>query len=173
MASGGVEGAAFGILDARIVVERGFFGAASVFDALSPGKRVDVGRVKIEIASERPELRGVGNAAERIFGGDSRQLECGLQHAVESFAREVAGVGAGGTLAVKYAHANGARACFFKRFHLAEADQRGKFVAFADYALGGGGAAGHGAADNVLGYFTKISFQLSVFSCQFSLRHKK
>ena len=173
VAGGGVERAAFGILDARVVVERGFLGAAGVVDALFAGKRVDVGGVEIEIARERAELRGLGNAAEGIFRGDFGQLQRGLQHAVESFAGEVAGIRAGGTLAVKDAHADGARAGFFQRFDLAEADERGEFVAFADYAFGGGGAAGHGAADDVLREFAKISFQFLVSSFQLSLRHKK
>ena len=38
VSGGGVEGAAFGVLDARIVVERGFFGAAGVLDALFAGQ---------------------------------------------------------------------------------------------------------------------------------------
>ena len=129
----------------------------------SPGKRVDVGGVEIEIAGERAQLRGFGNAAEGIFGGDFGQLQRRLQHAVESFAREVAGIGAGGTLAVEHAHADGAGAGFFQRFHLAQADERGEFVAFADYAFGGGGAAGHGAADDVLRDFAKIGFQFPGF----------
>ncbi len=113
VAGGGVERAAFGILDARVVVERGLLGAAGVVDALFAGKRVDVGGVKIEIARERAELRSFGNAAEGIFRSDPGQLERGLQHAVESFAGEVAGIGAGGTLSVKHPHADGARAGFF------------------------------------------------------------
>ena len=113
VAGGGVERSAFGILDARIVVERGLLGAAGVVDALFAGKRVHVGGVEIEIAGERAELRGFGNAAEGIFGSDLGQFQRGLQHAVESFAGEVAGIGAGGALAVKHAHADGARAGFF------------------------------------------------------------
>ena len=43
------------------------------------------------------------------------------------------------------------RAGFFQGFDLAEAHERGEFVAFADHAFGGSRAAGHGAADDVLG----------------------
>ena len=43
VAGGGVERSAFGILDARVVVERGFLGAAGVVDALFAGQRVHVG----------------------------------------------------------------------------------------------------------------------------------
>ena len=50
VAGGGVERSAFGILDARVVVERGFLGAAGVVDALFAGQRVDVCGVEIEIA---------------------------------------------------------------------------------------------------------------------------
>src|SRR4029077_16388596 len=42
VAGGGIERSAFGILDARIVIKRGFFSAASVVDALFAGKRVYV-----------------------------------------------------------------------------------------------------------------------------------
>ena len=73
---------------------------------------------------------------------------------------------------MKDAHADGAGAGFFQRLDLAQADQRGKFIAFADDAFGGGGASGHGPADDVLGYFSKISFQFLVsgFQCFW---HKK
>ena len=63
---------------------------------------------------------------------------------------------------MKHAHADGPGAGFFQRFHLAQADERGEFVAFADYAFGGGRASGHGAADDVLREFSKISFQFLV-----------
>ena len=171
VAGGGVERSAFGILDARIVVERGFLGAAGVVDALFAGQRVDVGGVEIEIAGQRAELRGLGNAAEGIFRGNLGQLQRGLQHAVERVAGEVAGIGAGRTLAVKYAHADGTRAGFFQRLNLAQAHQRGEFIAFADHAFRGGRASGHGAADDVLREFSKISFQFLVSSFQLSLRH--
>ncbi len=173
MTGGSVERAAFRILDARVVVERSFLGAASVVDALFAGQRVDVGRVKIEIARQRAKLRGLRDAAERIFRRDLGQLQRGLQHAVEGFAGEVARISAGGTLAVKNPHADGARAGFFERFDLAQAHERGKFVALADYAFGGGGASGHGSADDVLRNFSKISFQFLVLGSQFSLRHRK
>ena len=42
---------------------------------------------------------------------------------------------------------------------LAQADESGKFIALADDAFGGGGASGHGAADDVLGHFAEIGFQ--------------
>jgi hypothetical protein len=37
VAGGGVERSAFGVLDARVVIERGFLGAAGVVDALLAG----------------------------------------------------------------------------------------------------------------------------------------
>src|SRR5450755_1564985 len=156
MAGSGVERAALGIFDARIVVERGFLGAAGIVDALFAGKRVDLGGIEIEIARKRSELRRLRNAAERIFGSDLGQLESGLQHAVESFAREVARIRTGGTLATKYPHANRAGAGLFQSLHLAEAHERGKFIALADYAFGGGGASGHGSADDVLGDVAEV-----------------
>ena len=53
MAGGGVERSAFGILDARIEIERGFFGAAGVVDAIGAGQRINVFVIEIEIAGER------------------------------------------------------------------------------------------------------------------------
>ena len=164
VAGGGVETSAFGILDARVGIERGFFGAASVGDALLAGQRVHVAGIKIEVAGERAELRGVGESGERIFGSNFRKFERGLQHAVEAVAGEIAGMGAGGALSVEDANADGTRAGFFQGLDLAEADEGGEFVAFADDALGGGGAALHGAADEVLGEVFEVSFEFRVSS---------
>ena len=158
VAGGGVERSAFGILDARIEIERGFFGAAGVVDAIWAGQRINVFVIEIEIAGERAELRRLRNSAERIFGSDLRKLQRRLHHAVEAGGREVAGVGAGGALAVEDADADGSRSGFFQGFDLAEAHESGEFVAFADYAFGGGCAAVHGAADDVLGEGAEVSF---------------
>ena len=67
-AGGGVERSAFGVLDARIGVERGLFGAARVLDALGAGQRVNVLVIKIEVAGKRSEFRGFRNSGVRIFG---------------------------------------------------------------------------------------------------------
>ena len=74
---------------------------------------------------------------------------------------------------MKNPHADGARAGFLQCLHLTQAHERGKFVALADDAFGGGGASGHGTADDVLRNFSKISFQFLVSSFQLSLSHKK
>ena len=52
VAGSSVERSAFGVLDARVEVERGFLGAACVRDAFFTRKRIHVGRVKIEIAGK-------------------------------------------------------------------------------------------------------------------------
>ena len=60
--SGGIERSAVRVLDARVEIERGFFGAARVVDAFFAGQRIDVGGIKIEIAgklSRVARLRGV------------------------------------------------------------------------------------------------------------------
>ena len=162
VAGGGVERSAFGILDARIEIERGFFGAAGVVDAIGAGQGINVFVIEIEIAGERAELRSLRNSAERIFRGDLRKLQRGLHHAVEAVAGEIAGVSAGCALAVEDADADGSRSGFFQRFDLAEADERGELVAFAHHAFGSGSAAVHGAADDVLGEFAEVSFQFRV-----------
>src|SRR5579863_9615591 len=151
VAGGGVERSAFGILDAWIEIERGFFGAARVVDAIRARQRINVFVIEVEIARELAQLRCVGNAAERVFRSDLRKLECGLHHTIEAGWGEIAGVGAGGTLPSEDSYADGARSGFFEGFDLAEADEGGEFIAFAGYALGSGGAAVHGAADDVLG----------------------
>ena len=105
-----------------------------------------------------PSCEASGIPPKRIFRRDLRKLQRGLHHAVEALRGEIAGVGAGRALAIKHAHADGSRSGFFQRFDLAEAHQRGEFIAFADYAFGGGGAAIHGAADDVLGEIAEVSF---------------
>jgi hypothetical protein len=55
---------------------------------------------------------------------------------------------------------------------LAEANERGEFIAFADDALGGGGAASHGAADDILRDFAEVSFGFRSSSYDLSRRHK-
>src|SRR5208283_5390502 len=127
-----------------------FFGAAGVVDAVGAGQRVHIFVVEIEIARELTELRGFGNSPEGVFGRDFRQFQRGLYHAVETFAREIARVGAGSALSEEDAHADGFRSRFLQGFDLAKANQGGEFVAFTDDAFGGGGATFHRAADDVL-----------------------
>ena len=86
-----------------------------------------------------------------------------LHHAVEACAGKIAGIGAGRALSEEHAHANGLRSGFFQSLDLAEADERGEFIAFADDAFGGGRAAGHGAADDILRDFAEIGFSFRTF----------
>src|SRR3954453_17377808 len=76
---------------------------------------------------------------------------------------------AGGALSAKDTHAYGSRACFLQGLDLAKANQRGEFIAFANHALGGGGAARHGAADEVFGKLFEVSLDLRFENC---FRHK-
>ena len=78
----------------------------------------------------------------------------------------------GGALSEEDADADGFRAGFFQGLDLAEADESGEFVAFADDAFGGGGASGHGASDDVLGDFAEVGFEFRVSSFEFSWGHK-
>ena len=73
VADGGVEGAAFGIDDAGIGIERGLLGAAGVVDAVGCRERVDIVVVETEIAVEFAELRRFGNSGERVLAGDLGQ----------------------------------------------------------------------------------------------------
>ena len=172
LSGGGVERSSFGILDARIEIECGLFGAAGIVDAVGAGKRVDVFVVEIEIAGQLAQLVRRGNSAEGIFRCDLREFERRLHQAVEACAGEVAGVGRGGALSEENADSDGAGAGFFEGFDLSEANQGGEFVAFADDAFGSGGSASHGAGDDVLGDFAEISFEFGVASFEFSLGHK-
>ena len=114
--------------------------------------------IEVEIAGDLAELLGRGNAAERIFRRDLRQLQRGLHHAVEAGAGKIARVGAGRALSEEHAHADRLRAGLFQGLDLPEADEGGELIAFADDAFGGGGAAGHGAADYVLRNFAEVGF---------------
>ena len=164
VAGGGVEGSAFGVFDARVEIEGGFFGAAGIVDAIGAGERVDVFVIEIEVGGELAELGGLGDASEGIFGGDLGKLESGVHHAVEAGRRKVTGEGAGGALAAEDADSDGAGAGFFQGLDLAEADERGEFIAFADDAFGGSGASVHGLADDVLGEGAEVGFECGVAS---------
>src|SRR5260370_39525598 len=129
--------------------------------------------VEIEIARERAQLRSLGNPAERIFRGNLCQLQRGFHHALETLAGKVAGVGAGSALPEENAHPDGVRAGLFQRFDLAEANQGGELVAFANHAFGGSGAAVHGAAPDVLGEIAPVNFEVGTSSFDLSGSHKK
>ena len=150
-AGGGVERSALGVLDARIGVKRGLFGAARVLDALGARQGVNVLVIKTEFAGKGSELGGFGNSRVRIFGTDLRQFKRRLQHALDAGGGKIAGRRAGRTLSEEDAHADGARARLLERLDLAEAHHGRKFVAFADHALGGRGSAFTGAANNIGG----------------------
>ncbi len=127
--------------------------------------------VEIEIARERAKLRSLGNPAERIFRGNLCQLQRGFHHALETLAGKVAGVGAGSALPEENPHPDGLRARLFQSFDLAEANQGGEFVAFANHAFGGSGAAVHGAAHDVLGEIAQVSFNFGTSSFNLSGSH--
>ena len=114
------------------------------------------------VAGKRAEVRWVGKSGERIFGSNLRKLQSGLQHAVEAVAGKIAGMGAGGSLAVKHPHADSPRAGFFQGFHLAETDQRGKLISFPHDTFRGSGAARHGAADDVQSNLAQVGFEFLI-----------
>ncbi len=68
----------------------------------------------------------------------------------------------GGALSEEDADSDRFGAGFLQGFNLAEADKRGKFVAFADDAFGGGGSAFHGTGDDVLRDFFQVVFDFGV-----------
>ncbi len=109
-----------------------------------------------------PSCEASGIPPNGILRSDLRKLQRGLHHAVKAFAGEIAGVGAGRALAIKDTDADGSRSGFFEGFDLAKADERGEFVAFADYAFGSGCATAHGAADDVLGEVAEVGFEFRV-----------
>ena len=114
----GFERTAFGILDARIVIECSLLGASGVADAFFSGKRVNIRRVQIEVAGNRSQLRGFRYSAEWIFGSDLGQLQRRFQHAVQACPGKVAGVGAGSALAVENTQADCLRAGLFQSLDL-------------------------------------------------------
>src|SRR5260370_41854271 len=124
--------------------------------------------IEFEIARDRDQLRSFGIPAERIFRGNLCQLQCGFHHALETLAGKVAGVGAGSALPEENPHPDGLRAGLFQSFDLAEANQGGEFVTFANHAFGGSGAAVHGAAHDVLSEIAQANFEVGTSS--FDLR---
>src|SRR5205823_1832136 len=80
VAGSSVERAPFGILDARIVIERGFFCPTRIADAFCAWKGIDVRKVKVKIAWQRSELRWVRYPGVRILGGNLRQFQGRTQH---------------------------------------------------------------------------------------------
>ena len=70
VSGGGVEVAAAGVLDARVVGHGGGFTAARDLDAFGWRLVVDVLEVEAEIAFELTELALVGKPDEGVFAGD-------------------------------------------------------------------------------------------------------
>ena len=175
-AGSSVERAAFGVLDARVSVERGFFGATGIVNALGARERVDVLVIEIEIAGERSEFVGFRYAGVRVFGSDFRQFERRLQHSFDASRRKIARVRGRRAFSEEDAHADGSRSCFFQRFDLSEADDGGEFIALADDALGGRGAALHGATDHISSMGLKVGGNLRIAfqsCCHYEVRSKK
>ena len=143
---GGIEGAAFGVGDPRVEVERGALGAAGVVDAIGCGERIDVVVIEVEIAGEGAELLGLGNARE----WDLREVTFASSSAESIMLlarprRKIAGPGAGRALADEDAYAERLAAGFLQGLDLAQANHGGEFRAVANDAFGGRGAALHGA----------------------------
>jgi len=69
-----VERSAFGVLDARVEIERSLFRSPRVIDTLRPRQRINVLVIKIEIAVSEPSCEASGIPAERIFRSDLRKL---------------------------------------------------------------------------------------------------
>ena len=76
---------AFGVGDARIAVERGFFGALGLVDFERRFELRDVVVVELQVAGERAEFGGIGQAGVRIFGGDFGQFDGRLHHVRDAF----------------------------------------------------------------------------------------
>jgi hypothetical protein len=128
--------------------------------------------IEVEIAGELAELFSRRDAAKRIFRRDLRQLQRRLHHPVKPCAGKIARVRAGRALSEEDADADRFRPGLFQGLDLTEAHERGEFVTLADNAFGGGGAASHGAADDVLRDFAEISCLRSVSLC-FNRWHSK
>src|SRR5581483_7180567 len=148
-AGSGIEAAAVGVMNAGIDADGRLFGAAGVVDAVGGGERIDVVVIEIEIGFDLTELFGLRNGRERIFGRDAGEVERGADHLIDAGGGKIAGPGAGGALSEEDANTDGAGAGLLEGFDFAETDGGGKLGAVADDDFGGGGAALHGAADDV------------------------
>ena len=153
MSRGCIEGTAIRILDARIQIQSRFLGSPRVVDALRTRKRVDVFVIEIEIARQRPQLRGLRNSAVRIFRGNLGQLQRRIQHAIDARAGKVARVGACRALAEEDPHPNRLRSRLFQSLYLPQTNHGREFVAFTNHGLGRSRPACHRPPHYVGGEF--------------------
>jgi len=70
----GFERTAFGILDARIVVECSLLGTPGIDDELFSREGINILRVEIEVAVNLSQLRGFRYSPEWIFGRNLGKL---------------------------------------------------------------------------------------------------
>ena len=152
----GVEVAALGVLDARVVGHRGGLDAARDLDALGRRLLVHVLEVEAEIAFQLAELLALGQPGEGIFAGDARQRDRAGDQLAERVLGEVAREVLAVLLTDKDAQADGARAGLLQLFDLAEADQRGELIALVEDGFGVGGSGLQGAGDDVGGELLEI-----------------
>ncbi len=95
------------------------------------------------------EFGGVGKAGEGVFAGDAGKGDGSFDEAVQTFAGEVGGAGAGGAKADEDTQADGAGAGLLERLDLAETDEGGELVALIDDGLGVCGTGAESAGEDV------------------------
>jgi len=102
------------------------------------------------------ELGGVGKAGEGVFAGDAGERDGAFDEAVDGFAGEVGGAGAGGLLSDEDAQADGARTGLLERLDLAETDEGGELIALIEDDFGVGGPGAEGAGENIGGELAEV-----------------
>jgi len=68
----GVERSAFGVRNARVGGERGFFGAPGGLDFEGRLQLLHVRRIKLQVAREGTQFFRLGQAGVRVLGSDIR-----------------------------------------------------------------------------------------------------
>ena len=152
---GGVEVAAAGVLDARIVGHGGGLGATGDLDALGGRLFADVVEVEAEVCFELAE-RWSGSPAK----GSSLVMRASVMAPETSVSIASGERSEEEVLAARWptkdAEADGAGARFFEGLDLAEADECGELVALVDDCLGVGCAGLEGFANDIGGKLLEI-----------------
>jgi len=152
----GIEGSAFGVGNARVGGEGGFFGAPGGLNLEGGLELLDVRRIKLEVAREGAQFFGLGQAGVRVLGGDVGQLDGGFHQVVDAFARQIGSVRRAGPLANQNTQAGAARAGFLEILELAHAHVGGELVALGNGAFGVAGAGRQRAFHDIAGQLGKM-----------------
>ncbi len=135
-----IERRAFGELNPRVEIERGFFGAHRLVDFPLRGHLRDGIVVKLQVSFEFAEFARLRQATKRIHAGNLGEFQRRLHHFLNALGRKIRRVGRTrplrAFLARQHTDASAARARFLQVFDFLHAHADREFLAFGDRALG-------------------------------------